>query len=60
MADTLLVKIKNYKVGARGKRGFVVSLPVVWLEDMDIEPGDTIGFYRDSLDRLVLVKEGAR
>ena len=55
-----MVKIRNYKVSKRGIRGFVVSLPLVWLEDVGAKVGDNLSMYRDTLDRLVIVKEGAK
>jgi hypothetical protein len=60
MSDVTMVKIKSYKAALRGKRGIVISLPPVWIDDNEIKSGDTLSVYRDSLDRLVIVKDAAK
>lgn len=56
-----MIKIKTYKLGRRGDRGSIISLPVVWIRDLGLKPGDQLSFYRDELDRLIIVapKRGA-
>ena len=51
-------KMKSYRIGKRGVRGFVLSLPQIFLEDNKVQPGDKIDVYRDvqnGKDVLVLV-----
>ena len=57
MPDVTMVKIKSYKVSLRGRRGVVISLPPVWIDDNEIKVGDTLSVHRDSLDRLVITKD---
>lgn len=49
------IKIKSYKIGQRGLRGFAVSVPKVWIDDLELKEGDLLDFYRDENDRLILV-----
>ncbi len=52
-----LVQVKRYRVGARGERGVVVSLPPTWLRKHGIKPGDDIEFMEAAgRDELVLRK----
>ena len=55
--DSHMIKIKTYKIQPQGIRGKAISLPKVWLDDLNLQPGDTIDFYRDAEDRLILVPE---
>ena len=50
-----MVKIKSFSIGKRTLSGLVVTLPKVWVEDLKLTPGDTIDFYRDEEDRLILI-----
>jgi bifunctional DNA-binding transcriptional regulator/antitoxin component of YhaV-PrlF toxin-antitoxin module len=50
------VKIKTYKVGKRGSRGYVLSLPKVWLEDVQMHEGDLVEVFRDTDNRLIIVR----
>jgi hypothetical protein len=52
------VKIKSYRIGARGKRGATISLPIVWAQDLGLEMGSVIDVYRDTSDRLILCPPG--
>lgn len=47
-------KIKEYKIGKRGIRGFVISLPIVWLRDMNLQESDKINLYREE-EKLILI-----
>lgn len=49
-----MVKIKEYKVGMRGKRGIVLTLPKVWCDDLGLNSGDAIEVYRDLDNQLIL------
>ena len=49
------IKIKSYKIQKQGLRGKVVALPRVWLDDLNLITGDSIDFFRDEKDRLILV-----
>lgn len=49
------IKIKSYKVQQQGIRGKAIALPKVWLDDLNLVPGDKVDFYRDEEDRLILV-----
>ena len=51
-----MIKIKTYKIQSQGLSK-AVSLPKVWIDDQDLKIGDTINFYRDEEDRLILVAE---
>ena len=50
-----MVKIKEYKIQQQGDRGRVITIPKVWIDDHDLQFGDSIQFYRDEEDRLILV-----
>lgn len=52
------VKIKSYKVSPRGKRGFALSLPPLWIDDLAIKAGDRLDLYRDTAGRLILCPPG--
>ena len=49
-----MIKIKEYKVKKQGLRGFSVAIPKVWIEDNNLSQGDSIEFYRDEKDNLIL------
>lgn len=55
----MLAKIKEYKVGKRGDRGAVISLPTIFLNDHNITSGDIIELYRGTVngysDVLVII-----
>ena len=51
-----MVKIKTYTVGARGTRGHVVTLPKVWVKDLNLKVGDELNFYRTEDDLLIISK----
>lgn len=42
-----------------GHRGATISLPIEWLDDMGLSPGDHIEMQRDVDDRLILVAKKA-
>ena len=46
----MLAKIREYKVGRRGDRGAVISLPPIFLDDNNIEPGDKIELHRGTIE----------
>lgn len=50
-----MIKIKTYKLARRGHRGFVLTIPKVWMDDLKIDAGDIIDVYRDEKDHLILV-----
>ncbi len=50
-----MVKVKSYRIGRRGLRGLVITVPRVWTEDVGIKPGDRLDVYRDTSDRLIIV-----
>jgi len=50
-----MVKIKEYKISKQGWRGYALPVPKIWIEDNKLEQGDSIEFYRDEKDRLILV-----
>lgn len=49
------IKIKEYKVPGRGANRVSITLPKVWIDDLQLHPGDRIEFYRDEADRLILI-----
>ncbi len=51
------VPIRRYTISKRGLRGYVLTLPRVWLEDVHAKEGDTLTVYRDTEDRLIIVRE---
>ena len=50
-----MIKIKSYKVPQQGIRATSVTLPKVWVDDLQLTLGDTIDLYRDEQDRLILI-----
>jgi len=52
------VAIKSYKVGQRGQRGLVISIPKWWAEYQDVKAGDKIILYADDKGRLILEHQG--
>ena len=50
------VKIKTFKIGRRGARGYTLTLPKIWLDDNALEPGDQLDVYRDNENRLIIIK----
>lgn len=48
--ENVIVKIKEYNVGRRGLRGAVVSLPQIFINDNDIQAGDSLEFYRGNVN----------
>ncbi len=52
-----MIKIKSYKIQQQGRKGRVLTVPKVWIDDQKLELGDKINFYRDEEDRLILVAE---
>ena len=55
--DMKAIKIKSYKIIRRGLRSFSLSLPAIWIQDMDLQPGDWIDTYRNEEDELILRAE---
>jgi len=49
-------KIKEYKVSRQGLRGFAITLPKIWVKDMNLKQGDYIIFYREG-EKLILIPE---
>ena len=52
-----MIKIKSYKIQQQGRKGRVLTVPKVWIDDQNLKVGDTINFYRDEEDRLILMAE---
>lgn len=52
-----MVKIKTYKIGQKGLRGRVIGLPKVWLDDLALDTGDVLNFYRTENDLLVITNQ---
>ncbi len=52
-----MIKIKTYKIQQQGRKGRVLTVPKVWIDDQKLELGDKINFFRDEEDRLILVAE---
>jgi len=59
-----MIKIKQYTVGKRGKRGAVISLPKIYLDDNNISAGDTLEIFRDNLpsgeDALIIIPKSIK
>lgn len=52
-----LAKLKEYKITKRGLRGFLVTLPQIWITDQDLKRGDMLCIFRDTdTDDLVIRK----
>ena len=49
-----MIKIKTYKLGARGAMGSIISLPPVWIRDLGLKPGEYLDVYRDARDWLII------
>ena len=45
-----LVKIKEYRLGKRGVRGAVMSLPRIYLQDKGLITGDKLELHRGSIE----------
>lgn len=52
------IKIKSYKIGKAGGRGLKIGLPSLWIDDLMLRAGDKVDLYRDTDDRLIIVKSG--
>ncbi len=50
-----LVKIKTYRLGFRGQRGYLMSVPRSWVEDNGLRRGMRLDVYGDTSGRLVVV-----
>lgn len=46
----MLAKLKEYRIGKRGIRGFNISLPKIFLEDNQIEAGDKVEMHRGQIE----------
>lgn len=53
--DPTAVKIKSYRIRQAGKRGLVLTLPAVWVDDLNLSPGARLDVYRDTSDRLIIM-----
>lgn len=53
------VKIKRYKVKKAGIRGFNITLPQVWVDDVGLTRDDAIDVLRTEDNRLVFVRVAA-
>jgi hypothetical protein len=49
-----LVRIKTYRIGQKGKRGFSLSIPKAWMEDHGINAGDAVDLFQDTEGDLIL------
>ena len=49
-------KIRSYEIEKEitGK-GIQIQIPMQWIKDMDLEPGDSINLLRDEEDHLILI-----
>ena len=52
--DVDVVKIKEYRIRLNGRRGMVITLPKVWVDDKRLSPGDTLEIFRDIDGRLII------
>jgi bifunctional DNA-binding transcriptional regulator/antitoxin component of YhaV-PrlF toxin-antitoxin module len=48
------IKIKRCNVAPAGSRGFKVTLPKVWVDDLDIVNGTKLGAWSDGDNRLIV------
>lgn len=55
-----MVKIREYRVHKKGKRGRGLSLPPEWTEDWGIRPKDIIEVYRNDRNQLILVPKNRK
>jgi hypothetical protein len=53
--DRAIIKIKEYKVAAKGKRGHTIAIPSLWARDHGVKPGCTLEMYQDEEDRLIIL-----
>lgn len=51
-----MVLIKKYRISRKGQRGATVTIPPVYLDDLNLKAGDVIKAYRDG-DKLILIPE---
>jgi hypothetical protein len=54
--EKIMEKIRKYKIRRSGKRGYIITLPTEWVNDLNLEPGESITFFREN-QKLVLIKE---
>jgi bifunctional DNA-binding transcriptional regulator/antitoxin component of YhaV-PrlF toxin-antitoxin module len=53
---TTEVRVRAYRVSRRGTRGFSVTLPPAWVEDVNLRHGDLVEVYRDNRGRLIIAR----
>ena len=47
-----MIRIRKYKLSARGSRGLVVGIPRHVAEDLGVKVGDELSLYRGMIDGL--------
>ena len=53
------IKVKEYRITRQGWRGYSLPIPKIWVEDNQLDKGDSIEFFRDERNRLILVPKKA-
>lgn len=50
-----MIKIAEHKIQKYGLRGFMISVPGIWVKDNKLAPGDTVEVFRDLVpDQLII------
>ena len=49
---TKMIRIRKYKLSARGSRGLAITIPRVIADDLGVTVGDALSLYRGSMDGL--------
>jgi len=49
------IRIASRSIQQKGERGYVVTLPPLWVKDLGLKVRDKVDFLRDEQDRLIVV-----
>ena len=47
-----MIRIRKYKLSARGDRGLAITIPRVIADDLGVTVGDALSLYRGSMDGI--------
>lgn len=48
------VKVRQYSLRPNSPNGYMVSLPVEWVQDLNLKPGEKLDIYRDDRDAIII------
>lgn len=52
-----MVKIKSYVMNERFIRQLQITIPELWVKDMNLKVGDVVDVYRDEKDQIIIKPE---